>query len=204
MPITIDYYFSPISGYAYLGHEAFLNLAANAKFNIRYYPIDIIKVFAATNTTPPAKQADARKSYRTEDMARYAQKHNIPINSQPKYWPVPSDLACKAIVASKHLGLNQGQVTGVILKGVWAQDANISDISSLQTLLNNANLPGTEIISTSENANVDSEFNQFTQNAIDNGVFGSPTYLLEKERFWGQDRLDMLQDRIASLTTTSI
>jgi len=203
MPITVDYYFSPISGYAYLGHGEFLSLSDKAKFNVRFYPIDIVKVFASTNTTPPAKQADARKSYRTEDMARYAQRYNIPINLHPKHWPVPSDLACKAIIACKHLGLNQGQVTGVILKGVWAQDADIADINSLQTLLNNAGLPGVDILSFSEKSSVELEFKHFTQTAINNGIFGSPTYLLDKERFWGQDRLAMLQERITLYSTTS-
>ncbi len=193
----VEYYFSPLSGYAYLGHQAFLDIARHASAEVVYCPVDIAKVFAESGTTPPAKQSDSRLSYRKEDMARYAKLYNLRINTTPKFWPTDSVLACKAIIAAKLLQIDQGQVSSAILKGVWVQDADISDNESLCNLLDDASLPASEILEYCKTEVIGTQLNKLTNKAIEKRVFGSPTYVFGRERFWGQDRLAMLRQRIA-------
>lgn len=198
MPEAIKYYFSPISGYAYLGHQAFVDLTREAQIEIQYYPVDISRVFMATGTTPPARQSEARKSYRHEDMARYADMYELPLNVKPVFWPAASDLACKAIIASKHLALDQSSVAGAILSGVWAWDADIANAVSLQYIFDSVSLPGSEILDMCEDKQVNDDFYAFTQSAIESGIFGSPTYVVDGERYWGQDRLPLIRQRLLS------
>lgn len=193
---TIEYYFSPISGFAYLGHQAFLDMAKDAQLDVTFCPIDIVKVFAASDTTPPAKQSAARKSYRQEDMQRYAALHKVPIKLTPKFWPTASTLACKAIISAKELDVSQADVSSIILKGVWVMDVDIADAGSLINILTDASLPGSEIIDYCDNATVANTLDELTHSAIEKGVFGSPTYILEDERYWGQDRLPLLKHRL--------
>ena len=193
---TVEYYFSPISGYAYLGHKAFLDIAQESKAEVHFLPIDIGKVFAASGTTPPANQSKTRKRYRQEDMARYANHHNLPLNITPKFWPTQSILACKAIIAAKKLGLNQGHVSGAILEGVWVHDEDIADPHTLTKLFNQASLPGQDILQECSDPALSQQLDDITDAAIENGVFGSPSYVVDKQLFWGQDRLAMLRQRL--------
>lgn len=193
----VEYYFSPLSGYAYLGHQAFLDIVRQARAEVVYCPVDIARVFAESGTTPPATQSEARLSYRQEDMARYAKLYNLRINTTPRFWPTDSILACKAIIAAKHLEIDQDQVSAAILKGVWVEDADISDNESLFNLLDDASLPASEILEYCNTEAIDNQLNNLTSKAIEKRVFGSPTYVFGSERFWGQDRLTMLQQRIA-------
>lgn len=114
----------------------------------------------------------------------------------PSIWPTDGTLASKAILVSGRLKLDQSQVTGLVMKAVWALDLNIADASALQELLDSNNLPGQEIIDGCEDSSVQSEFDEITQAAIETGVFGSPTYVYNNERYWGQDRLKLLQERL--------
>ena len=199
----IEYYFSPLSGYAYLGHHKFLDIAEQSGAEVRFCPVDIAKVFAASGTTPPARQSEARIRYRQEDMARYARLHSLPINITPKFWPTDSTLGCKAIIAAKRLGLNQGDVSAAILKGVWVMDADISDPHSLAVILREASLPDGEILDGCSDTAIGIELENITNSAIEQGVFGSPTYVFDNERFWGQDRLEMLRERMAHILLAS-
>ncbi|MFK7859220.1 MAG: 2-hydroxychromene-2-carboxylate isomerase [Granulosicoccus sp.] len=196
MPETIGYYFSPLSGYAYIGHQAFVDLAKDAGREVGYYPVDIAQVFMAANTTPPFKQSDARKSYRAEDMARYAQHYDLPINPKPRFWPTDSMLACKAIVASHHLGPDQSVVSGAILRGVWVADIDISNPVSLSQILDANLLPGQNILKACDDLQVCQDLERFTRTAIEINIFGSPTYVIGTERYWGQDRLPLLRTRL--------
>ncbi|MFK8078660.1 MAG: 2-hydroxychromene-2-carboxylate isomerase [Granulosicoccus sp.] len=198
MPEAIGYYFSPLSGYAYLGHQAFVDLAKDAHREVGYYPVDIAQVFMATGTTPPFKQSDARKSYRAEDMARHAQLYDLPINLNPMFWPTDSTLACKAIIASRYLGLDQSAVSGSILSGVWVGDIDISDPVSLSQTLDANSLPGQKILEACDDLQVSQDLDRFTRKAIEINIFGSPTYVIENERYWGQDRLPLLRSRLLS------
>ena len=76
----IDYYYAPISGYAYLGEPRLVEIAAKWDVDIRYKPVDIVRVFAEAGTVPPPKQSKARLDYRVLDLQRNADYLQLPIN----------------------------------------------------------------------------------------------------------------------------
>lgn len=193
MKNTIDYYFDPASGYAYLGHGKLIALTKRFEANLRFCPIDIARVYSASQTVPPARQSPTRQRYRIADMQRCAEHLNLPIKPIPEFWPVNPDLACRAILAAKALQFDLAIVTHAIFRGVWVLDENISDEQSLIKLLNSAHLPGQQILSRADKGSVHREALDITQQAIDAGVFGSPSYIYGESLFWGQDRLNQLE-----------
>lgn len=193
---VIDYYFAPISGYAYLGHQALMRIAAETGATVNFLPLVIGKVFAASDTTPPFAQSDVRKSYRMADQARWAAHYNLTISAVPKYWPTDPVLACKAIVAAGKIGADQNAASFACLKAVWAEDLNIADADQLADALTRSNLPAASILEAATDPDVGDEVEEMTAKAIDAQVFGSPTYVVEGERFWGQDRLDFLSSAL--------
>lgn len=193
MTRTIDYYFAPISGYAYLGHRPFLALAADTGARVRFRPVEIGKVFAASGTTPPAAQSDVRKSYRMQDQARLAAAQGLPMRAVPAHWPTAPGLACRAIVAAGFLGLDQGVASFACLHAVWAEDRDIADPDQLAAALEAARLPAGQVMAEADRPDIARAADECTAAAIAAGVFGSPTYVVGTERFWGQDRLTQLR-----------
>lgn len=191
--IIIDYYFAPMSGYAYLGHAHFLELAVKSVATVNFHPLDMAQVFAAAGSFPPAKYPEIRQHHRKADMLRWAAQRSLPINATPAYWPVPMGLACQVITAAKSIGADQGVVTGAILAAVWAHDLNIADIGDIATILDKNNLPTDKILTAAKAPNVIAAAQAETQDAIAKGLFGSPTYVVSDEWFFGQDRLDFLE-----------
>ncbi|WP_095590202.1 2-hydroxychromene-2-carboxylate isomerase [Actibacterium ureilyticum] len=193
MPGVIDYYFAPISGYAYLGHPGLMALAAETGATIRFKPLLIARVFAAADTTPPFAQADARRSYRIEDQARWAAQHGLAMNAVPRHWPTDPAPACKAILAAGAIGADQGAASFACLRAVWAEERDIAQPDQLQAALDDAGLNGADILAAADAPQVAAEMEAITDAAIAAQVFGSPTYVTGGARFWGQDRLPFLR-----------
>jgi len=91
------------------------------------------------------------------------------------------------------------RMTGAVLSGVWVQERDIADASVLAAMLAENGVDGARL-EQSRSAQVQLRYETDTQAAIDAGVFGAPTYCLDGEMFWGQDRLDFLQRRLAAAT----
>ncbi len=196
---TVDYYFAPISGYAYLGEKRMREIAAAAGATVNYRPVEIGAVFAASNTTPPFKQAEARLAYRQTDMGRWAKRYGLPVNLKPKFWPAPDKLANCVIIATDVSGYDAGIAAFALLKGVWEQDRNVADAADVRLMLEEAGLPASKILERAAGAEIEALRIAYTQEAIARGVFGSPTYFVGDQMFWGQDRLDFVADALAEL-----
>ncbi len=194
---VIDYYFAPMSGYAYLGHARLLALVSQTGTSIRYHPLDMARVFAAAGSFPPAKYPDIRQKHRKADMARWAAAFDLPFNETPAFWPAPMQLACEVIMAAD--AADQGQVTGAILSAVWVQNLNISVPKDVATALVSAGLDPEPLFQSAETDVVKERAEVETQKAIEKGVFGSPTYVLGDDWFFGQDRLDFLAEALPKL-----
>ncbi|MEO1306616.1 MAG: 2-hydroxychromene-2-carboxylate isomerase [Pseudomonadota bacterium] len=198
MGAVIDYYFAPISGYAYLGHKTLMDVARSHGATVRFLPLVIGKVFAAAETTPPFAQSAPRKSYRIADQARWAKRRGLDMNAVPKFWPTDPVPACKAIFAAGQMGADQDAATFACLHAVWAEERNIADSETLSDILAGAGLPAQEIMDAAEDPALDAEIDAIAGNAIAAEVFGSPTYMVGDQRFWGQDRLDFVAEALAS------
>jgi carboxymethylenebutenolidase len=88
------------------------------------------------------------------------------------------------------------QIAGAILAACWAQERNMADDKVLAELLQEQNLPAS-LMAQSHSQAVQVRYEAYTQAAIDAGVFGAPSYVVEGEMFWGQDRLDFVERALA-------
>ncbi|MAU45564.1 MAG: 2-hydroxychromene-2-carboxylate isomerase [Yangia sp.] len=196
MSKVIDYYFGPISGYAYLGHAALMALARETGARVRFLPIDMVKVYEASGLRPPYDQSDAARSYRVEDQRRLARMRGLRMKVGPENYPADTRLACRVILAAGRLGLDQDSIAMACLRGTWAEGRNIADPGDLGEALRQIDMPCMDLLHTAETEELRDEADAVTQAAIDAGVFGSPTYVIDGERFWGQDRLDFMREAL--------
>jgi len=192
-PPAIDYYFSVMSPWAYLGDQRFQNLAQRFNATVTYHPLSSPDLFPATGGQLLKDRAQHRKDYRLVELERWRKRLSVPLTLNPKHFPTPEAPASKLILAVQDAGLNPGPLVSAIFKAVWTDDLNISDAATLTTLATNCGLDGEALLSASAAAPFDAAFTATTQAAIARGVFGYPTYVLNNELFWGQDRLDFVE-----------
>lgn len=197
MGATIDYYFAVISGFAYLGDSELQRVAKAAAARIVYKPINIATVFEASGTIPPARQSDVRRRNRDNELQRWAKRRGLALNIAPKHWPVPGGPASCAILAAQELDLDPGRLSFPFLRAVWAEDKDISQPNVVQQIVMESYPDdGARILSAAGDPATAAMFDRITNEAITVGVFGSPTFLIDGEMFFGQDRLDFVAERL--------
>jgi 2-hydroxychromene-2-carboxylate isomerase len=194
----IGYFFAPQSPWTYLGHQRLTDIAEAAGADIEVLPVDLGRVFPVSGGLPLPKRAPQRQAYRLVELKRFGEHLQMPINLQPQHFPVAADDAARLIIA---VDMRDGPkaalaLIGAVLSGVWAQQRNIADARDLALMLAELGLPASRL-EDAKMPEVQSRYDANTQRAIDAGVFGSPTYVIDGELFWGQDRLDFVQRRLA-------
>lgn len=195
MAKVCQYFFTPQSPYAYLGHERFVRLAKQYGVQVDIKPCDLGRIFGVSGGLPLAKRAPQRQAYRLVELKRWSEFLQLPLNLQPKFFPVPGDPAAKLIIATR---LAHGTdaalaVTGAVMRAVWAEERNIGDLDTLAAIATECGHDGKALVKSSETASVQAEYDRYTDEAIAANVFGAPWYVVEGEGFWGQDRLDFVE-----------
>jgi 2-hydroxychromene-2-carboxylate isomerase len=195
MSLSIDYYLAPQSPWTYLGHARFLRIAAEAGATVKLKVVDLGKVFPVSGGLPLAQRPPQRQAYRLLELARWRDALGLPLTVQPKFFPVQGQAAARLIVGVDAADGTAAALAlaGRVLAAVWAQERNIADPATLAELLAESGLPASRL---EESAGLQPVCDAHTQEAIDAGVFGAPSYVVGGELFWGQDRLDFVQRRL--------
>ncbi|MFE8646798.1 2-hydroxychromene-2-carboxylate isomerase [Sphingomonas sp. NCPPB 2930] len=196
---TIDYFFSPQSPWTYLGHDRFVALAAQAGATVRLLPVDLGHVFPVSGGVPVGKRAPQRQAYRLVELQRFARHLGLPLVPQPTFFPVSGDDAARLLIAvDQHDGTAAAlRLAGAVFAAVWAEQRNIADPKVLQALLDACGLPAARYEQSHSQA-AHERYEANTEEAIAAGIFGAPSYVVNGEIFWGQDRLDFLQRTLQS------
>jgi len=198
MSRRIDYYFSLVSPWAYIGHQFFLDIARRRDAAIVYKPVLLNEVFSHTGGLPLAKRHPARQAYRSVDLQRWREKRKLSFHLWPKHWPYDSDLANRVVLAIAAARGDPAQLVQRVFSGVWEKEEDFGDAAVLAGALQDAGFDAKTLIASADSDEIRDIYEQNRQEAIKIGVFGSPSYVLNGEIFWGQDRLDLLEDALAS------
>jgi 2-hydroxychromene-2-carboxylate isomerase len=114
----------------------------------------------------------------------------VPLVLEPKYFPVDSTVASKLIIAVQQTEGDAAafKLSGALMAAVWSEERDIADKQILAAVLGGCGL-SQDHLTDADSQSVQATFDKYTQSAIDLGVFGAPTYVVDGEMFWGQDRL---------------
>jgi 2-hydroxychromene-2-carboxylate isomerase len=197
MTTIVHYYLAPQSPWTYLGHQRLMHMAQQAGAEVRVIPMDLGKVFPVSGGLPLGQRAPQRQAYRFVELERFSKHLQMPLHLKPQFFPVAGDDAARLIIAvGMHHGSAQAaKFAGAVLAAVWVQERNIADTQTLSELLSENQLDAA-CLELSRNADVQKQYDANTQEAIDIGVFGSPTYVIDGELFWGQDRLEFVSRKL--------
>jgi len=190
-----DYYFAAQSPFAYLGHARFVAMVRKHGVQVEVKPCDLPKVFNVSGGVPVAKRPPQRQAYRLTELKRWSEFLEVPLNLQPKFFPVSGDPAAKLILATRIAhGVDAAlDLAGAAMRAVWAEERNIADPDTLTAIASAFGHDGKALLRSSETDAIQTEYERCTSDAIAANVFGSPWYVVDGEGYWGQDRLDFVE-----------
>ena len=172
-------------------------MAQQANATMRLKPFDLGLVFPVSGGLPLGQRAPQRQAYRLVELKRFSQALALPMHIEPKYFPVPGHPAAELVIAAEmQHGVQAGMaLAGAVLAAVWAQERDIANPEVLAQLLKECNLDP-DIARHAQSDAVKQRYSDNTQEAIALGIFGAPSYVIDREIFWGQDRLDFVQQAL--------
>ena len=193
----IDYYFSVLSPWAYMGHEWFLATARNLRLPVHYKPFNLIEIFGETGGLPLAKRHNTRQNYRFIELQRWQMQRGIEMNLKPKFFPFDASLADRAIIAALQTPkFNPGMFILKLMRGAFCEERDMSTANEVARIAAIAGLEADAIIKLAKSDKITAIYQNNTAEAVKKGVFGSPTYDAGGELYWGQDRIEMMQQAI--------
>jgi 2-hydroxychromene-2-carboxylate isomerase len=198
MSRAIAYYFSLLSPWAYIGHRHFVDIARRHSAAIVYKPVLLNEVFSETGGLPLAKRHPARQAYRMLELQRWREKRRLDFHLWPKHWPFDADLANCSTLAIVAAGGDPADFVQKVFNGVWEGQENLADAAVLLPLLREAGFNPETVLAKADSEEIRAAYERNRLEAVAIGVFGAPSYVLDGEIFWGQDRLDLLDDALAS------
>ena len=192
--MKIEYFYSLASPFTFLGSEKFQTIAKKYNVEIVEKPCDLVGgIFSKTGGVPVPQRSSQRQKYRLDELKRWSEFLNIKINLKPKFFP-PKDphIPAKYTIAANLLG-TKILFGHEILKKLWVEEKNISDEKNIELISKQFKINFIKLSTLAKSEKVSKIYADNTEEAIQKNVFGAPTYFLNNELFWGQDRLEFLE-----------
>jgi 2-hydroxychromene-2-carboxylate isomerase len=192
MTKSITVYYALQSPWTYLGWGRMRELVARASATACYRPIQMAPVFAASGGLPLAKRPQQRQAYRLMELRRWREHLGVPLNLHPKFFPTDERVAAGMVIAHGQQGGDVAALSEAMMTAVWALDRDLAERTTLLEIAREQGLDGPALLEAAETETARAEYDANTEAAIEQGVFGVPTFALGDQLFWGQDRLDFV------------
>ena len=200
---TIEYYYALASPWSFLGNAKLLQIAERFDLTIDPIIIDYDEMFEAAETVPLPRRPRLRKQYRLIDLKRWGDFRKVPINAEPKFYEgeveEPNEReAALMVVAAKLEGLDSLKLAHAISRALWVEERFPFVREELITIANAEGFEGEALLEKAHEDATVAAYSDNTQASIKCGAFGMPFYIVDEEPYWGQDRLELLEHRLAN------
>jgi len=199
MALHIDYYASLNSPWTHLGAARIEAMAMANNATLRIYPVDFGAIFSQSGGLPLPKRAPQRQAYRLMELPRWRDHLGIPIKIEPKYFPSSEQHSAGCVIGVRETWGDQPAIKLAhrVLKAVWQEDRNPADPTTLAELIADVGMDTEQVMKLGDDPRWAQRRLDDTQQALERGVFGAPSYVIGNEIFWGQDRLGFVERRLA-------
>lgn len=191
----IEYFYSAHSLFAYFGSTRLSEIAAAAGRRIAHRPMDLHKVMEGMGSTPFKARSKAHYAYFFgREVVRWSEIRGAPIlPHRPIHHDNDTTLANCMLIAGQEQGIDIGPLAHCILQAHWRDDADFASVETLAELAEKAGIDPAPLLDAAFTPDIRALYEQYTEEAIQRSVFGSPTYFVDGDMFYGQDRLEMVE-----------
>ena len=196
---SVEFYFDLGSPYSYLAYYRLLQMAEQQEIQIVYKPILLGGVFKATGNRSPI-EIPVKGAYSILDMQRWAEYYQIPMQMNP-HFPMNTLTLMRILTGVQLLHLEKfEQVLKLLFDAMFGTPQNLNEPTVLAEVLKPSGFSVEDIMSMVQSDVVKQKLITETEQAIQRGIFGAPTFFVGDEMYWGQDRLHFVEQ---SLNKTS-
>jgi 2-hydroxychromene-2-carboxylate isomerase len=197
MKQTVEFYFDVGSPAAYLAWTQMLRLAAETGAGIDYKPMLLGGVFQATGNKSPM-EVPAKGRYVMSDLQRFAQRYQVPFSQNP-FFPVNTlTLMRMATGVQMQDSSRLAAFVDPVYRAIWVEARNMNEPATVAAVLEAAGFDASAITALAAEPQVKERLKAITQDAVARGVFGAPTFFVNGQMYWGQDRLDFVKQALGA------
>jgi 2-hydroxychromene-2-carboxylate isomerase len=191
----IEYFYSAHSAFAYLGSARFMTIAKAAGRRIAHRPIDLRRVVAESGSVPFSKRSKAHVAYFFgREIERWSEARSAPtLSGIPTHHAKDPALANGMLIAGLGRGIDIDRLAHAMLEAHWRDDADLADRPTLAAIGRAVGVDPESLLDGVLTPEVQQVYLANTEEAIRRSVFGSPTYVVDGDMFYGQDRLEMVR-----------
>lgn len=196
--IEVSCYYSLSSPWAYFAGPRQQDIVRRHHVKLVLKPYDFQAVVPRTGGIPLRTRPVARRSYHALELDRWRRHLRMPLNLEPRHYPADgkpdgwNKPAGWMVIAAQLAGLDAAPLSHALLRALWAEERDTADAAVRIAVADENGYDGRALQAAENSAPVQRLYREYGDEAERLGVFGAPTYLLDGERFWGQDRLDFL------------
>ena len=203
--IELSCFYSLSSPWAYLGGPQLQDIVRRHHIKLVLKPYDFQAIAVVTGSVPLRTRPEPRRTYHAEELARWSKHLGMPLTLQPKFYPwIVTDPDWNKrpgwmVIAAQEMGFDAFRLSHALLRALWAEERDTADAQVRKRIADDNGMDGAALLAAEMSPSVQTLYKQYTDDAVAGGVFGAPTFILNGERFWGQDRLDFLERALDAL-----
>ncbi len=187
---SIDFYYDYGSPTAYLAWTQLKNLNPN-NYKVSYFPVLLGGIFKATDNKAPGLVIPKAK-WMLDDVKMYAEKYNVQFMMNDAF-PVNTLYLMRGAIYAKNNNILE-KYNETMFAAMWSSNINLSEPKNIISTLKNSGFNSDEFLSAAEDQNIKDELKNATAKAVELGLFGVPSFLVDGKLFFGQDRMNWFLD----------
>ena len=198
MKQRLEFHFDFGSPNAYLAHRVLPTIEERTGLSFEYVPVLLGGVFKATGNVSPAISMQGIKNkgeYQQLEMRRFIARNKIDAFAQNPHFPVNTLLIMRGAIAAKRMGCFPRYVDEVY-RHMWSEPKKMDDPQVIRGALVSSDLPAEELIAATQDPEIKAKLMANTEASVARGNFGSPSFFLGEEIYFGKDSLRELEDAI--------
>jgi 2-hydroxychromene-2-carboxylate isomerase len=192
---NVDFFFDFISPYTYLARTQLDGIAARTGARFKMWPMHILNLMKIVGNSPTTVLCNNKRNYAGQDIGRWCARYQVAVKLNPHLMKGDHSLTLKGALVAQEMNL-EDQYNDAMFSAFWADAVNISDRAEVVRHLEAVGLDGASILTKAEKPEYAKRLESNTQIAGDRGAFGSPTFIVGDDIFFGNDRLDFLEQRL--------
>ena len=195
----IEYFYSAHSAFAYLGSHRLSEIVEATGCHLIHKPYNLSEGIAGAGSSSTQERPQKYKDYFfRREIDRWSEYRNVSIiQGYPTYHWSDITIANCVLIAGIVAGEEVSTLAHAMLEGHWSKDLDLSDHHVLKSLLGDRGFESETILELATSAEVLKIYESNTKEAIERSVFGSPTYFVDGDMFYGQDRLEMVERAVS-------
>ena len=193
MTKLLEFYFDFSSPYAYIGYKEIKRIEKKNSLKIKYMPVFLGGLHNSAGITPAAFN-DFKSKYMIDDTKLICEKKNISFNFN-SYFPIKTVNFMRGVLIAKNDDIEKIYIEK-IFNSIWKDGLNMNDQIVVNKVLKNIDLNPEIFLEKASNQKIKDKLRKLTDDALKKGIFGAPTFMVNKKIFFGQDRLVYAIDEI--------